>query len=117
MGNDSVNPEPGRGGDEKPVLQYGQERPEPIAGNVATGCVMALFFFLPIYMAATSGGMGAPGGITSGSFFFVALTCMGLLYLAARHLENQGRRGVMVGAAAMTGACVLAAGLCFGAFS
>jgi len=42
---------------------------------------------------------------------------MGLLYLAARHLENQGRRGVMVGAAAMTGACVLAAGLCFGAFS
>jgi len=61
MGNDSVNPEPGRGGNEKPVLQYGQERPEPIAGNIATGCVMALFFFLPIYMAATSGGMGAPG--------------------------------------------------------
>ena len=88
MENDSVNPEPGRAGGQTPVLPYGQERPEPIGG---------LFFFLPIYMAATSGGMGAPGGVTSGSFFFVALTCMGLLYLAARHLENQGRRGVMVG--------------------
>jgi hypothetical protein len=117
MGKDSVNPEPGPGEAEKRVLPYGQEQPEPIGGNVATGCVMALFFFMPIYLAAESGGVGAPGGIRQGSFFFLALTCMGFLYLAARHLESQGRRGVMVGAAAMTGACVLAAGLCFGAFS
>jgi hypothetical protein len=117
MSNDSVNPEPGRGG-EKPVLPYGQAQPEPIGGNVFTGCVMALVSFAPIYFATVSSiRIHGPAPDTGPLFvFLVATLSLGLLYLSARRLERKGRRGVMVGAAAMTGACVLAAGLCFGAF-
>jgi hypothetical protein len=116
MGSESVNPDPGRGDNDKPVLPYGQEQPEPIGGNVVTGCVLALVLFLPIYMTATAGVVGPPGnGPSRLSIFVTAFTCMGLLFLSARGLERKGRRGVMVGAAAMTGACVLAAGICFGA--
>ena len=42
-----------------------------------------------------------------------AVACIVPLFLVARHLETKGRRGVLVGAAAMTGACILAAGACF----
>jgi uncharacterized BrkB/YihY/UPF0761 family membrane protein len=117
MSNDSVNPEPGRAG-EKPVLPYGQEQPEPIGGNVVTGCLMALFTFVPIHVVTGAFLSGPPANKSSGvAVFITAFTCFGLLYLSARRLERKGRRGVMVGAAAMTGACVLAAGICFGAAS
>jgi hypothetical protein len=120
MGNDSVNPEPGRGDGDKPVLPYGQEQPEPIGGNVFTGCLMAFVAFVPIYFTYVSTMITIHGPKRDSgplSVVVVAVSCLGLLYLSARRLERKGRRGVMVGAAAMTGACVLAAGLCFGALT
>jgi hypothetical protein len=116
MGSDSVNPEPGRGEGDKPILPYGQEQPEPIGGNVFTGCLMALVTFVPIHVITGAFVSGPPAnGPSRVSVFVTAFTCFGLLYLSARRMERNGRRGVMVGAAAMTGACVLAAGICFAA--
>jgi hypothetical protein len=117
MGSDSFNPNPGRGDGDKPVLPYGQAQPEPIGGDVVTGCLMALVSFVPICFAAMARIRihGPPPDTGPWILILVATSCLALLYLAARRLERRGRRGVMVGAAAMTGACVLAAGLCFAA--
>jgi uncharacterized BrkB/YihY/UPF0761 family membrane protein len=117
MDRDSVNPEPQPGDHDKPVLPYGQAQPAHVGGNVFMGCVMALVSFAPIFLAATSSiRIHGPAPDTGPLFvFLVAVLCLALLYLSARRLERKGRRGVMVGAAAMTGACLLAAGICFGA--